>query len=84
MADAAQIVMETLHIKSKTGETAAVIANNAAWLASPIFWIGAIILGVVAALGLLVAGISAVTKALNDSYNAEAIAAEKANKELEE
>lgn len=64
--------------KATTAAASAKLAENAAWLASPITWIIGAILGAVAALGLLVAGITAVTKALIDGYNADAIAAEKA------
>jgi hypothetical protein len=62
----------------KMGETGAVNANTAAWYANPIMWIALVIVGVIAALAALVAVIGAVSKALSDAYNADAIAAEKA------
>ena len=62
IAKAAQIIMEKLHIVTKTGETTAVVANTAAWLANPIMWIAVVIVGVIAVLGLLIAGIAKLTE----------------------
>ena len=63
---------------AKTTETGAVIANTAAWYANPVMWIALVIVGVVAALAALIAIISGVSKALSDAYNADAIAADRA------
>ena len=70
--------MAAIGIGVKNAETGAVVANTAAWYANPIMWIALIVVGVVAALAALVAVIGAVNKALADAYNADAIAAEKA------
>lgn len=63
---------------AKVSETGAVISNTAAWYANPILWIALAIAGVVAALVILVTTIKGLSKAISDAYNADAIAAEKA------
>ena len=78
MAEMTATLMTKLGIAAKVSETGAVVANTAAWYANPIMWIALIIVGVVTALAALVAVIGAVNKALADAYNADAIAAEKA------
>ena len=63
---------------AKVAETGAIISNTAAWYANPILWIALAIAGVVAALAILVATVKGLSKAISDAYNADAIAAEKA------
>ena len=56
---------------AKTGETGAVVANTAAWYANPIMWIALIVVGVIAALTVLIATIIKVSEALKNMSAAE-------------